>query len=86
MKKETLNCYAKVISNCPSYDDMEFVIEKMFNLYVPTKGEIKQFLYENYEIGSDDYYEFERKLLPLISKLFQDRFDRLDRLDSELDK
>jgi hypothetical protein len=83
MKKETLNRYANVINNCPSYDDVEFVIEKMFNLYVPTKGEIKQFLYENYEIGSDDYYEFERKLLPLISKLFQDRFDRLD---SELDK
>ena len=83
MKKATLNRYAIVISNCPSYDDMEFVIEKMFNLYVPTKGEIKQFLYENYEIGSDDYYEVERKLLPLISKLFQDRFDRLD---SELDK
>ena len=83
MIKETLNRYSKIISNCPSYDDMEFVIEKMFNLYTPTEGEVKQFLYENYEIGFDDYKGVEGKLLPLISKLFQDRFDRLD---SQFDK
>lgn len=83
MKSKTLLRYAKIISNCPSYDDMEFVLEKMFKLYVPSEGEIKQFLYDTYELGSENYQDVEDKLGPLISKLFEDRFERLD---SEFDK
>jgi len=40
-------------------------------------------LYDTYELGSEKYKDVEDKLVPLISKLFEDRFERLD---SEFDK
>lgn len=75
---------------------MDFVIEQMFKLYVPTKGEIDDFLDNSLQFygpmvrelcrgdtckQGELYSEVKTAITQAIVKLFEDRFERLSSAD-----
>jgi hypothetical protein len=89
---ESLRKYSRIISSCENHEDMDFVIEQMFRLYVPTTGEIEDFIDSDLKFytgpvedicGKDSekmYHEVKHMVTQMVMHLFEDRFKRLNGL------
>lgn len=89
---ESLRRYSRIIANCENYEDMDFVIEQMFRLYVPSEGEVGDFIDSNLQFytgpikdicGEDSermYREVKHMVTQMVMQLFEQRFKRLNGL------